>query len=206
MGRPKKVQPEDAPAAAPVYPKIDILSRRLDDPLGSVTPTIRLKTPVPTGIEGDTWATRWIDSSQQGRVFDILEHKGWERVRVKELYNASDIAGLTASVDGGYVTRGDKEREWLVKMPTSWWTRIHQAKVAVWSGAGKSKKDRKMGIADEVARAVQSARNSGTTTTLSPDEAGELTMSLKGTLPGGKGITLSKGPMIPDGDPVEDFI
>ena len=178
------------------FPKVDVLTRRLADPLGSATAIIRLKTPVPTDVEGDTWHTRWIDSSQQGRVFDILEHKGWEQVRVSELTDKRDVAGLAESPDGGYVTRGDKGRELLVKMPTSWWNRIHNAKVELWSGRGKTKQQRKAGIAQQVSDAVKQARAQGAKTIIGDDEAGEMTMALKGTLPGGAGVRLEKGPML----------
>jgi hypothetical protein len=195
------VNPDEPTAeAAPKkkYPKVDVLTRRLADPLGSATAVIRLKTPVPTDVAGDTWHTRWIDSSQQGRVFDILENKGWDQVHTSEMVDKRDVAGLAESPDGGYVTRGDKGRELLVKMPESWWRKIHEAKVAVWNGTHQTKKDRRMGIANQVAAAVQQTREQDKPTLVGPDEAGEMVMGLKGA------IRHERGPMI-DETNAEDF-
>ncbi len=189
----------ETPAVAPRLPNVSVLERRLADPMGSATAKIRLKTRVPTEVKGDTWATRWVDSSQQGRVFDVIEHKGWERVHTSELFDENDVAGLAVSVDGGYVTRGDKGREWLCKMPQSWFNKIHMAKVRLWSGADKTKQQRRAGIANQVSQAVAAARNSGAQTLVGPDEAGELTMGLKGE------IRHERGPMMSPGDPIEDF-
>lgn len=117
-----KVPEVAAEPATPVpfqRPRIEVLERRLQSPHGVEQPRIDLKEV--------GWDTRWFNSRlASNRIWEAKE-KGWTGVLPSELDNPEQIGGFTVSPDG-YVVRGEKGEELLMKYPSDWRLRLMKAK------------------------------------------------------------------------------
>lgn len=126
-------------------PQIDILERRLagGSVFGLGSPTIELKEP--------GWECRWFNSEVAAdHIWRAKNRKGWDNVRPEELADPEQIGGYQTSPDG-FVVRGEKGREVLLKMPSDYRRQIerkkaqenirnmdpHRQKVQVAEAAGK---------------------------------------------------------------------
>lgn len=104
-------------------PNIEILERRAQGigVYGTGSPSITLKE--------DGWECRWFNSEiSPDHVWRAKNQKGWEPVRPAELADPEQIGGFQTSPDG-FVVRGEKGREVLLKMPSEYRQRIERQKV-----------------------------------------------------------------------------
>ena len=118
---------QDAPAPVAEAPKVThvprvtILERRLQNPFGDGSPTVRLKEP--------GWALHIFDTSRPGRFHYAKREKGWEPVRPDELDGAPEDQGF--DVLDGKVVRGERGKEVLMKMPQRMYDAIALRKAEV---------------------------------------------------------------------------
>lgn len=112
------VAPVDDPALF-VQPDIKVLDRRLQNPFGMASAPIDLKEP--------GWVVHIIDRRlRANRYYETLS-RGWSPVHWNELKDQKQCDGFERSPEG-YVVRGERQNEVLLKIPQSWWDRIVQAK------------------------------------------------------------------------------
>lgn len=121
MARPKTTT--DTPAEARKLPQVTVLERRLQNPFGEGSPTVRLREP--------GWALHIFDTSRPGRFHYAKREKGWEPVRAEELDGAAEDLGF--DVVDGKVVRGERGKEVLMKMPQHMYDRIAMRKAEVTS-------------------------------------------------------------------------
>ena len=101
-------------------PKVSILDRRLQNPFGTGSVAITLKTP-------GQWEVRWVYSKlRPGRLYEMTHQKGWVFVEPAELDGDADEYGLM--VKDNRLVRGDHGEEVLMKMPKDMFDKITQAK------------------------------------------------------------------------------
>lgn len=103
-------------------PQIDVLERRAQgiSLRGDGTPVIDLTEP---GYE-----CRWFNSDvSTDHIWRAKNTKGWENVTPSELADPDQIGGFQTSPDG-FVVRGERGREVLLKMPSSYRRRIEAKK------------------------------------------------------------------------------
>lgn len=106
------------------YPAIDILERRLLNPHGTPSEPIQLKNqPEPMEIH-------WFNGEIPGRTHEARHYLGYLPVHVNELVSRDEVSDLQESPEG-YVTRGERGREWLGKMPKRWYDAIQLKKAAI---------------------------------------------------------------------------
>jgi hypothetical protein len=127
-------------------PTISILERRAQGigVHGDGSPTIDLKEP--------GFTVRWFNSDVAAdHIWRAQNRKGWEKVTPAELADPEQVGGFQVSPDG-FVVRGERGRELLLKMPTQYRTEIekrkaeqnirdmdpHRQKAQVAEAAGKS--------------------------------------------------------------------
>lgn len=82
--------------------------------------------PIALTIPGD-WYCRWINTAEANRWATVVYEKRMIPVRVSELADARTVTGHTTSPEG-YVTRGDRGQEILVRMPREMFERIQRGK------------------------------------------------------------------------------
>lgn len=104
---------------------IKVVSRALNNPDADSDDGIRLKDEPgyevdPTG-KNRKWHLRWVNTAEGGRWHSVINRKGFVAVKVAELQNTEEIAGLSKSEDG-LVRRGDHGKEVLVKQPLELYT------------------------------------------------------------------------------------
>lgn len=102
------------------FPGIKVIARRLNDPDSSDGVDIRLNdepshSEDPKGTRR-LWYVRWINTDNHGRWHKVMNVLGFVPVRMSELQNAEEVAGLAKSEDG-LVRMGDRGKEVLVKQP-----------------------------------------------------------------------------------------
>jgi hypothetical protein len=105
-------------------PSIEILERRAQgiNVHGGGSPTIRLTEP--------GWECRWFNSEiSPDHVWRAKHQKGWEPVVPAELADPEQVGGFQVSPDG-FVVRGEKGREVLLKMPSDYRKKIEAQKIA----------------------------------------------------------------------------
>lgn len=71
----------------------------------------------------------WGNNNREGRHFQLTKRKGWVPVQITELANAMDVGGDIQASPDGIVTRGEKGREVLYKMPTRLFKLVAKRKV-----------------------------------------------------------------------------
>lgn len=82
--------------------------------------------PIALNVPG-RWYCRWINTQLDGRWNTVVHRKRFIPVAVKELSDPRALTGFNASPEG-YVTRGDRGQEVLVRIPQDVWDRIQQGK------------------------------------------------------------------------------
>lgn len=97
---------------------LDIWERRILNPMEQSSPKIRITTP---GMR-----LRWINLSQRGR-YQRARDQGWVPVERAELYDEREIYGVSYDTKG-FVCRGEKQTEMLMKMPEAVWRKIQARK------------------------------------------------------------------------------
>lgn len=100
-------------------PRVEVLQRRLQTPFGAPSSKVRLK-------EAD-WDARWFNAAIAADHIWRAKEQGWQGVRPAELADPDQIGGFAVSPDG-FVTRGDKGQELLMKLPSDWRQQIQQKK------------------------------------------------------------------------------
>jgi hypothetical protein len=124
---------------------IEVRERRAQgiDLHGRGMPEIRLLDP--------SMKCRWSNEEIPGKIWHDMNEGGWEKVRPAELADPMALGGFTVSPDG-YVVRGPKGTDHLMKMPRKISTEIerrkaeqnirdmdpHRQKAQVAEAAGKS--------------------------------------------------------------------
>lgn len=102
---------------------VEIWERRRQNPLQRGTPAVRITTPGQT--------LRWINrAARSGRLQEATEYQGWQPVHKTELKNERELFGVSFTVEG-YVCRGEKQQECLMKMPTAVYNSFQKAKVDI---------------------------------------------------------------------------
>lgn len=99
---------------------VELYERRLLNADLTGTEPVSLKTP-------GKWYCRWINTDILGRWDQVIHRYGYRPVHMTELTDERSLTGVTKSPEG-YVTRGDRGREVLVKMPQDWWDKIKRGK------------------------------------------------------------------------------
>jgi hypothetical protein len=106
------------------YPAIDILERRLLNPHGTPSEPIQLKDqPEPMELH-------WFNGEIPGRTHEARHYLGYLPVHVNELVSRDEVSDLQESPEG-CVTRGERGREWLGKIPKRWYDAIQRKKAEV---------------------------------------------------------------------------
>jgi hypothetical protein len=99
--------------------KVNIWERRMVNPgRESVSPIM---------LREDGFTVRFINTEVQGRFHRAVYDQGWEAVKVEELRDAPDMLGLTPAADG-FVRRGERGQEVLMKIPTIVFKQIQKRK------------------------------------------------------------------------------
>lgn len=98
---------------------VDIWEKRMVDPNRTESLPVRIKTP---GMK-----VRWINLKNQGRFQRARYEQGWAPVHRSELFDEREIGGVTYTSEG-WVCRGEKQAEMLMKMPLAVWNRIQARK------------------------------------------------------------------------------
>lgn len=107
-------------AKAKSLPKVSIIDRRLENPFGTGSVPITLKTP-------GQWEVRWVYSKlRAGRIHDMTHNKGWVFVEPGELDGTPDEYGFVSK--DNRLVRGDQGEEVLMKMPLEDFQKIQRAK------------------------------------------------------------------------------
>lgn len=96
---------------------LDIWERRILNPNHQESNPIRIKTP---GMK-----IRWINLSNRGRFQRARYDQGWVPVQQSELEDEREIYGASFTTEG-YVCRGEKQGEMLMKMPIAVYKKIQQ--------------------------------------------------------------------------------
>lgn len=100
-------------------PKIEVLQRRLQSPFGTPASQVRF-------TEGG-WEARWFNAAIAADHIWRAKEQGWQGVRPAELADPEQIGGFSESPDG-FVVRGEKGQELLMKLPTDWRKQIQARK------------------------------------------------------------------------------
>lgn len=96
---------------------VDIWERRLLNPDHQESLPIRIKTP---GMK-----LRWINLSHRGRFQRARYEQGWVPVHRNELTEEREISGVSYTSEG-YVCRGERQGEMLMKIPQVVWNKIQK--------------------------------------------------------------------------------
>lgn len=116
----KKVkEPEDLHAFTTDGDLVDIWERRMLNPNMKPANPIRLRTP---GMH-----LRWINLSNNGRYQRARYEEGWVPVLRDELTDEKEIYGVSYTTEG-WVCRGEKQAEMLMKIPEAVFKKIRDAK------------------------------------------------------------------------------
>lgn len=96
---------------------VDIWERRILNPDAHESVPIRIRTP---GMR-----IRWINLSNRGRFQRARYEQGWVPVHKSELLDEREIGGMTVTSEG-YVCRGEKQGEMLMKIPQAVFRKIQE--------------------------------------------------------------------------------
>jgi len=95
--------------------------RRIENPDGEQSREIRLTDP--------SWKPRWMNGAIQVDRIWRAKRSGWDHVLVTELADKEQVGGFVETPEG-FVSRGDKSQEVLMKIPRFVWSQIEDAKTA----------------------------------------------------------------------------
>jgi hypothetical protein len=98
---------------------VDIWERRMLNPSVKPATPIRLNTP---GMH-----LRWINLANNGRYQRARYEEGWVPVNREELKDEREIYGVSFTTEG-WVCRGEKQQEMLMKIPEAVHKKIQMAK------------------------------------------------------------------------------
>lgn len=96
---------------------VDIWERRILNPHHSESLPIRISTP--------SMKLRWINLSNRGRFQRARYEQGWVPVNKSELVDEREIFGVSYTSEG-YVCRGEKQTEMLMKIPMAVFKQIQK--------------------------------------------------------------------------------
>lgn len=111
---------------------LEIWQRRMVNPTLRDEQKIRLKIP---GMH-----LRWINLSNNGRYQRARYGEGWMPVRKVELTDEREIFGSSFTTEG-YVCRGEKQSEMLMRIPEAVWKQIQSRKFAAIEKSNKQLKE-----------------------------------------------------------------
>lgn len=111
---------------------LEIWQRRMVNPTAREDKGIRLKLPGQH--------LRWINLSNNGRYQRARYSEGWVPVRKVELTDEREIFGSSYTTEG-YVCRGEKQSEMLMRIPEAVWKQIQSRKFAAIEKSNKQLKD-----------------------------------------------------------------
>jgi hypothetical protein len=100
-------------------PNVQVLQRRLSRPFGAPSTKVKLTE--------DGWDARWFNAAIAADHIWRAKEQGWQGVVPAELADPDQIGGYQVSPDG-YVVRGDKGQELLMKLPSDWRKQIQVKK------------------------------------------------------------------------------
>ena len=100
-------------------PRIAVLERRLQNPFGKPADAIRLKDK--------TMFPRWFNNATQHDRFYLAGENGWLGVTPDDVLDKKQISGYSRSPEG-YVCRGARGEEVLMKIERDFWNRLQLAK------------------------------------------------------------------------------
>lgn len=106
------------------YPAVDVLERRLLNPFGIPSEPIRLQNqPYPMEL-------RWINKGIPNRYHEVTRYGGYVPVKASELADRNEVSDLVESPDG-FVTRGERGEEVLMKMPKAAYDAIQKKRAEI---------------------------------------------------------------------------
>ncbi len=111
---------------------LDIWQRRI------LNPDQRQSTPIRINIPG--MHLRWINLSNNGRFQRARYDEGYVPVKKKELVDEHEIYGASFTVEG-YVCRGEKQTEMLMRIPAAVYKQIRQRRYDLIKHSNKNIKD-----------------------------------------------------------------
>ncbi len=121
MGRPKTGVTKQRSDMESLYnvsgDVLDVWERRMVNPQGQSAPLIRISTP---GMK-----LRWINLNNRGRYQRARYEQGWVPVEKGELVDEREIYGVSYTTEG-FVCRGEKQQEMLMKIPTAVYKQIQK--------------------------------------------------------------------------------
>lgn len=113
-----QITPPDSTDEAEV-PRVSILERRLQNPLGVPAAPVRLKDR--------SQFPRWFNSSLVHDRFWAAQNLGWVGVKPEDVIDLKQIGGYGKSPDG-YIVRGERGQEMLMSIPKTFWDQLQLAK------------------------------------------------------------------------------
>lgn len=121
--RKQQLQEEAAKVGQLTPEQLQVLDRRLVNPVTYGDSRITLSVP-------GQWTLRWVNTSIEGRFDRATGMQGWVPVRPDELANRRQITNYKVTPDG-YVSRGERMSEVLMRMPTAHYDRIQLRKTEI---------------------------------------------------------------------------
>lgn len=113
------------PAVFTTDPKmVEIWERRIINPNPSFAQEIHLKQ--------SGWMTRWINTKAYPGRLQLAREQGYMPVKPDELKDTSEIVDLQTSPEG-YVVRGDRGEEILMKIPEAVYKKVQRRKVELYN-------------------------------------------------------------------------
>lgn len=163
--RPRDPQLDTLRKGLETFPSIDILERRLLNPEGTPSEPIRLQG------QSEPMEIRWINTAIPNRYHDVTRYGGYVPVKVSELADPKEVSDLTESPDG-FVTRGERGAEVLMKIPKRYYDAIQQKRAVMETKKLRNSARIKADIAEAAAGQSHTYTDpSGTTRSISGDEA-----------------------------------
>jgi hypothetical protein len=153
LDKPEEEQPTESPEPAPLVGRkkkgmsavrsdlskitendevLDIWERRMLNPQQQSAPMVRIKTPGMT--------LRWINLNNRGRYQRARYEQGWLPVEQAELIDEKEIYGVSYTTEG-FVCRGEKQQEMLMKMPTAVFRKIQERRAELNTKSYKNLKE-----------------------------------------------------------------
>ncbi len=133
---PKKAEPPPTAKELSTFSSdgdlLEIWQRRMINPQAREERPIRLKIP---GMH-----LRWINLANNGRYQRARYSEGWMPVEKKELVDEREIFGSSYTTEG-FVCRGEKQSEMLMRIPEAVWKQIQSRKFAAIEKSNKQLKD-----------------------------------------------------------------
>lgn len=111
---------------------VDVWERRILNPNHQESVAIRIKTP---GMR-----LRWINLASRGRFQRARYEQGWVPVHQSELMDEREIYGVTFTHEG-YVCRGEKQGEMLMKLPQAVYAQIQKRRAELNTQSYKKLRD-----------------------------------------------------------------